>query len=80
MIPGSPIAVIDGVPIFLPQALGAALAALAVLLLAALIAMMRSGAARRLEAEAARERQEAIEARFAALAQSAPSSTAASPA
>ena len=70
MIPGSPIAVIDGVPIFLPQALGAALAALAVLLLAALIAMMRSGAARRLEAEAARERQEAIEARFAALAQS----------
>ena len=69
MIPGSPIAVIDGVPIFLPQALGAA-GALAVLLRAALIAMMRSGAARRLEAEAARERQEAIEARFAALAQS----------
>ena len=36
----------------------------------ALIALVRGGAARRREAEAARERQEAIEARFAALAQS----------
>ena len=70
MTPASPIAVLDGVPIFLPDALVAALAALGVLLLAALIAMVRGGAARRREAEAARERQEAIEARFAALAQS----------
>src|SRR5271166_2945030 len=70
MTPASPIAVIDGLPIHLPEALGAALAALAALLLAALIAMMRGGAARRREAEAARERQEAIETRFAALAQS----------
>ena len=70
MTPVSPIAVIDGVPIFLPQALGAALAALALLLAVTLIALMRGGAARRREADAARERQEAIEARFAALAQS----------
>ncbi len=71
MTPVSPIAVIDGVPILLPQALGAALAALALLLAVTLIALMRGGAARRREADAARERQEAIEARFAALAQSA---------
>jgi DNA recombination protein RmuC len=70
MIPVSPIAVIDGVPIFLPEALGAALAALALLLTVTLIALMRGGAARRREADAAGERQEAIEARFAALAQS----------
>jgi DNA recombination protein RmuC len=70
MTSASPIAVIDGVPIFLPQALAAAIAALAVLLLAALIAMVRGGSARRREAEAARELQEAIETRFAALAQS----------
>jgi DNA recombination protein RmuC len=70
MTPVPPIAVIDGVPIFLPQALGAALAALALLLAVTLIALMRGGAARRREADAARERQEAIEARFAALAQS----------
>jgi DNA recombination protein RmuC len=70
MTPVSPIAVIDGVPIFLPQALGAALAALAVLLAVTLIALMRGGAARRREADAAYERQEAIEARFASLAQS----------
>ncbi len=66
----SPIAVINGLPILLPEALGAALAALALLLLLALIAMMRGGSARRREAEAARELQEAIETRFAALAQS----------
>jgi DNA recombination protein RmuC len=66
----APIAVINGLPIFLPEALGAALAALAVLLLLALIAMMRGGSARRRGAEAARELQEAIETRFAALAQS----------
>jgi DNA recombination protein RmuC len=66
----APIAVIDGLPILLPEALGAALAALGVLLVLALIVMMRGGSARRREAEAARERQEAIETQFAALAQS----------
>ena len=66
----APIAVIDGVAVFLPEALGAALAALAALLALTLIALIRAGAARRREADAARERQEAIEARFAALAQS----------
>jgi DNA recombination protein RmuC len=70
MTSASPIAVIDGLPILLPEALVAALAALAVLMLFALIAMMRGGSARRREAEAARELQEAIETRFAALAQS----------
>jgi DNA recombination protein RmuC len=65
-----PTAVIDGLPILLPEALAAAVAALAVLLLLALIAMMRGGAGRRREAEAARELQEAIETRFAALARS----------
>jgi DNA recombination protein RmuC len=64
----APIAVIDGVPVFLPQALGAALAALAFLLMLTLVALMRASAGRRREAEAAAERQEAIEARFAALA------------
>ena len=66
-----PIAVIDGVPIFLTEALGAALAALALLLAVTLIALMRGAAARRRERDMRRdERQEAIEARFAALAQS----------
>ena len=64
----APLVVIDGVPVFLPQALGAALAALAFLLLMTLVALMRASAARRREAEASAERQEAIEARFAALA------------
>ena len=45
----APITVIDGVPIFLTQALGGALAALALLLLVTLIALMRGGAARRRE-------------------------------
>ena len=66
----APIAVIDGVPIDLPQALGAALAALALLLVLTLVALMRASAARRRERDIADERQEAIEARFAALAQS----------
>ena len=66
----APIAVIDGVPILLPEAFGAALAGLACLLLLTLAALMRASAARRREAEAADERQEVIEARFAALAQS----------
>jgi DNA recombination protein RmuC len=70
MIPVSPIAVIDGVPIFLPQALGAGLALLAALTLLTLIALWRAGAARRRERQAAEERQEAIEERFAALAKS----------
>jgi DNA recombination protein RmuC len=65
----APIAVIDGVPIVLNEALGAALAALAFLLFLTLMALIRRGAARRREAEAAFERQEAIEARFAGLAQ-----------
>ena len=58
------IAVIDGVPISLSQALGAALALLAL----TLIALWRAGAAGRREREAADKRQEAIEERFAALA------------
>jgi DNA recombination protein RmuC len=66
----APIAVIDGLPVHLPEALGAALAALALMLIFVLIALMRASAVRRREAEAARERQEAVEAQFAALAQS----------
>jgi DNA recombination protein RmuC len=65
-----PITVIDGVPISLPEALGAALSLLAVLAALSLIALWRAGSARRREREIADERQEAIEARFAALAQS----------
>ncbi len=70
MTSASPIAVIDDVPIFLPQALGAALALLAALTFLTLIALWRAGAARRREREAAEERQEAIEERFAELAKS----------
>jgi DNA recombination protein RmuC len=70
MIPASPIAVIDGVPISFSEALGAALSLLAALALMSLIALWRAGAARRREREIADERQEAIEARFAMLAQS----------
>jgi DNA recombination protein RmuC len=66
MSAAAPIAVIDGLPIFAPQALGAALAFLVLL---SLIALMRASAHRRREGEAAAERQEAIEARFAALTQ-----------
>jgi len=64
-----PLAVVYGAPVSLPQALGAALAALAVLLTLTLIALGRSAKARRREREIADERQDAIEARFAALAQ-----------
>jgi len=70
MTPAVPLFILFGVPIRLHEALGAALAALAVLLLLTLIALLRSAKARRMEAEAAAERQAAIEARFAALAQS----------
>ncbi|MBV9286562.1 MAG: DNA recombination protein RmuC [Hyphomicrobiales bacterium] len=63
----TPLAVVGGVPISEPLAAAAALAALLVL---TLIALARTSATRRREAEAAGERQEAIEARFAALAQS----------
>ena len=70
MTPASPIAVIDGLPIFLPQALAAALAALAGLMLLTLIALTRAASVRRSEKRTAAERQEAIEARFAALARS----------
>src|SRR5271166_8812 len=65
----APLAVIDGVPIFLPQALGAALIALALLLTFTLIALLRSAKGRAREREIADERQDAIEARFAALSQ-----------
>jgi DNA recombination protein RmuC len=65
-----PIVVIGGVPISLTETLGAALSLLAVLALMSLLALWRAGAARRREREIADERQEAIEARFAMLAQS----------
>jgi len=65
-----PIAVLAGVPISLTEALGAALSLLAALAALSLIALWRAGSARRREREIADERQEAIEARFAALAQS----------
>jgi DNA recombination protein RmuC len=65
-----PITVIAGVPISLIEALGAALSLLAVLAALSLIALWRAGSARQREREIADERQEAIEARFAALAQS----------
>jgi DNA recombination protein RmuC len=64
------ITVIAGVPISFIEALGAALALLATLAALSLIALWRAGSARRREREIADERQEAIEARFAALAQS----------
>ena len=65
-----PIALIDGVPISVTEALGAALSLLAALAVLSLIALWRAGTARRREREIADERQEAIEARFAGLAQS----------
>ena len=66
----APITVIGGVPISFSEALGGALSLLALLAVLSLIALWRAGAARRREREIADERQEAIEARFAALAQS----------
>ena len=69
-MPSAPLAVIDGVPISLTEALGAGLGLLAALAALSLIALWRAGAARAREREIADERQEAIEARFAALAQS----------
>ncbi len=65
-----PIALIDGVPISVTEALGAALSLLAALAVLSLIALWRAGTARRREREIADERQEAIEARFAGLTQS----------
>jgi DNA recombination protein RmuC len=62
--------VLDGYPLTFGQALGGALGAIALLLVALLVALARSGAARRREAVAADERQRELEARFAALAQS----------
>jgi DNA recombination protein RmuC len=70
MKPFSLIAVVDGVPISLAEALGAALGLMAALMALTLIALWRAAAARRREREIADERQEAIEARFAQLAQS----------
>jgi DNA recombination protein RmuC len=64
------IAIIDGLPISVSEALGAALALLAALAALSLIALWRAGAARRREQAIADERQEAIEARFTILAQS----------
>ena len=64
MTSASPIAVIGGVAIFLPQALVAA-----TLVLVLLAAFWRASAIRR-ERRMAQERQQAIEERFAALAQS----------
>ena len=69
MISG-PIAVIDGVPIYLTEAVGAALSLLTLLAVVSFVALWRAGVARRRERDIADERQEAIEARFAALAQS----------
>ncbi len=69
-IPAAPIAVVDGMPVSLTEALGAALALLAALTALSVIALWRAGAARRRERRAADERQQAIEARFAQLAQS----------
>jgi DNA recombination protein RmuC len=66
----APITVIDGVPIAFSEALGAALSLLAVLAALSLVALWRAGSARQREREIADERQEAIEARFAALARS----------
>jgi DNA recombination protein RmuC len=65
-----PIVVIAGVPISFFEAIGAALSLLAVLAALSVIALWRAGSARRREREIADERQEAIEARFAMLAQS----------
>ena len=65
-----PLAVLYGFPVTLTDALGAALALMAALMALSLIALMRASAARRREQRIADERQEAIEARFAQLAQS----------
>ena len=62
--------VLDGYPLTFGQALGGALAAIALLLFALVVALARSGAARRREAAAAAQRQHELEARIAALAQS----------
>ncbi|MGD0764165.1 MAG: DNA recombination protein RmuC [Roseiarcus sp.] len=62
--------VLDGYPLTFGQALGGAVAAIALLLFALVVALARSGAARRREAAAAAERQRELEARIAALAQS----------
>src|SRR5258708_34202845 len=70
MMPVCQIVVIAGVPISFTETLGAALSLLAALALVNLIAVWRAGAARRRGREIADERQEAIEARFAMLAQS----------
>jgi DNA recombination protein RmuC len=64
----APIAVLDGAPITLPEALAAALIALGLMLLLTLVALWRASASRRRERDIADERQEAIEARFSALA------------
>ena len=62
--------VLDGFPLTFGQALGGALAAIALLLFVVIVALARSSAARRREAEAADERQRELEARIAAIVQS----------
>src|SRR5574337_556881 len=69
MTSSAPLFIVSGVPIRPQDALLAALAALALLLLITLVALIRSGKARQRERDIADERQEAIEARFSALAQ-----------
>ena len=64
----APIAVLFGAPISPPEALGAALAALGLLLLLTLIALWSASAGRRRERDIADERQEAIDARLQNLA------------
>jgi DNA recombination protein RmuC len=61
---------LDGVPLTFAEALGGALAAIALLLFVVIVALARSSAARRREAEAADERQRELEARIAAIVQS----------
>src|SRR5574337_1138363 len=68
MTSSAPLFIVSGVPIRPQDALFAALAALALFLLITLVALIRSGKARRRERDIADERQEAIEARFSALA------------
>ncbi len=62
--------IFDGAPVTFGQALGGALGAIALLLIALIVALARSSAARRRETEAAEERQRELEARVAAILQS----------
>ncbi len=70
MTASSPLVVLGGAPIALPQALGWMLAALSGFMLLSLIALARAASARRGDRRRAAERQEEIEARFEALVRS----------